>query len=146
MLKARWHWKYLDIDPNNFTRRCDMPFYPSFIETPYEMRTRTPDGRDLDFLSGYAVFDFQGTGGTWRRDDIYIVIGPIWRRLDGVVPVVSLASISNQHTAVDAGWAVDNCRWTTLGGRILLQSRVAISDSDGHLLRLTYQATAMGLI
>ena len=123
-----------------------MAFWPDFIETPHEMRTRTPDGRDLVFLSGYPVFNFKGSGGSWRCDDLYIVMGPFWRRLDGVVPVVSLASISNQHTAVDAGWAVDNCRWTTYGGRILLQSRVCIRDVDGYLHRVTYQVTAMGQI
>jgi hypothetical protein len=126
-------------------RRVDMAIFPNFIETPHEMRTQTPDGRDLVFLSGYAVFDFIGTGGSWLCDDLYLVIGPGWRRIDGVVPVVSLASISNQNNAVNAGWAVDNCRWTTIGGRlILLQSRVCIRDSDGHLHRVTYQVTAMG--
>ena len=123
-----------------------MPFWPSFIETPQEMRTRTPDGRDLAFFSGYAVFDFRGSGSAWRLDDIFITFGPTWRRLDGVVPSVALASVANDNTAVDAGWAVDNCRWSTFGSRILLQSRVGVRDSDGHLYRVVYQATAMGLI
>jgi hypothetical protein len=126
-------------------KEADMAIFPNFIETPHEMRTQTPDGRDLVFLSGSAVFDFIGTGGSWRCDDLFLVIGPGWRRIDGVVPVVSLASISNQNNAVNAGWAVDNCRWTTIGGRlILLQSRVCIRDSDGHPHRVTYQITAMG--
>jgi hypothetical protein len=130
----------------------DMTIFANFIETPHEMRTKTPDGRDLVFLSGYAVFDFIGTGGSWRCDDLWLVIGPAWRRIDdrvqidGVVPVVSLASISNQNNAVNAGWAVDNCRRTTVGRFILLQSKVCIRDSDGHLHRVTFQVTAMGLL
>jgi len=123
-----------------------MAFWPAFIETPNELRTRTPDGLDLVFLSGYAVFDFVGTGGTYRIDDLWIVAGPVWRTIRGVVPYTALASISNDHTAVDAAWATDNCRWTTFGGRLLLQSRVAIKDSDGHLLRVSYHATVLGQI
>ncbi|OEU69811.1 MAG: hypothetical protein BA863_04205 [Desulfovibrio sp. S3730MH75] len=121
-----------------------MAFLPSFIETPQEMRTKTPDGKDMVFLSGYAVFNFKGSGSSWKRDDIWIPIGPEWNPLYDVVPVVSLASISNRHHAVNAGWAVDNCRWVTYNRRILLKCRVAIRDSDGYLQRLAYQATAIG--
>ena len=109
-----------------------MPIFPNFLETPHEMRTQTPDGRDLVFLSGYAVFDFIGTGGSWRCDDLWLIIGPGWRRIDGVVPVISLASISNQNNAVNAGWAVDNCRWTTIGGRLIfLKAGYALEIQTG---------------
>lgn len=123
-----------------------MPFWPDSYETQHEMRTRTPDGRDIVFLSGYAVFNFKGSGGVWRHDDLYMQIGPIWRRIDDVTPVVSLASISNKEHAVNAGWAVDNCRWTTMGNRILLQCRLAIRDVDGYIHRVAYQVNAMGQI
>ena len=121
-----------------------MPFWPSSIETPQEIRLRDHAGRDLLVFSGYAVFSFKGTGGSWRHDDIYIRIGPRWNRLDDCAAVVSLASISNRHHAVNAGWAVDNCRWTTYGGRLLLQSRLAVKDSDGYIHRVAYHATVVG--
>jgi hypothetical protein len=121
-----------------------MAFWPSSIETPQEIRTRDQAGRDLLVLSGYAVFDFKGTGGSWKRDDIYIRVGPRWSRLDDCAAVVSLASISNRNVANDAGWAVDNCRWTTYGGRLLLQCQLAVRDSDGYIHRVAYHATALG--
>lgn len=121
-----------------------MAFWPSSITTPQEIRTRDGSGRDLLVLSGYAVFNFKGRGSSWRREDIYIRFGPRWRRLDDVTAVVALASVSNKHHSVNAGWAVDNCRWTTHGGRILLQSRLAVRDSDGYIHRVAYYATALG--
>lgn len=123
-----------------------MPFYPSSIVTPQEMRFRTGDNRIQVSLSGYAVFNFKGSGGSWRCDDLYIQIGPTWSRLDDVCPSVALASIANDGTAENAGWAVDNCRWTTLGERILLQSRVCVRDSDGFLYRVVYHVNAVGLL
>jgi hypothetical protein len=123
-----------------------MAFWPSYIVTPQEMRFRTGDGRMHVSLSGYAVFNFKGSGGSWRCDDLYIRVGPIWRRLDDVCPSVSLASISNRNVANNAGWAVDNCRWTTMGGRILLQSRLCIRDSDGYIHRVAYKIDAVGLV
>jgi hypothetical protein len=32
-----------------------------------QVLTRTPDGKDLAFLTGTARFQFKGTGGAWRR-------------------------------------------------------------------------------
>ena len=123
-----------------------MPRWPVFYDTNYEMRTRTPDGRILTFLSGYVGYNFRGSGGAWLRDDGYVAVGPVWSRLDGVVPVVTPTAIANDGEAINAGWAVDNCRWSTFGGRILLMFQMAVRDSDGYLIRVAYQVTAMGLL
>jgi hypothetical protein len=123
-----------------------MPITPSGIATPQEMRFRTGDGRTTVNLSGYAVFNFKGSGGSWRRDQLWINVGPVWRRLDDVCPSVTLASISNSHHAVNAGWAVDWCNWTTMGGRILLRCGIGIRDSDGYILRAVYHVNAVGLL
>ena len=45
-----------------------MAFWASWIDSPHEVRTRTPDAKDLVFLTGTAVFDFKGTGSTWNHD------------------------------------------------------------------------------
>lgn len=118
--------------------------WATFIDSPHELRTRTPDNRDLVFLTGTAGIDFLGTGGTWNRDDLYILIGPGWARVDNVAPVASLAAIYNTNYAVNAGWAADNCRWVTWGNRVLLIVGIAVSDSDGDLIRVSYQATVIG--
>ena len=120
--------------------------WATFIDSPHELRTRTPDNRDLVFLTGTAGVDFRGTGGAWDRDDLYILIGPGWGRLDNVAPVASLAAIYNSNYAVNAGWATDNCRWTIWGNQILLIVALAVSDSDGYLIRVSYQATALGQV
>ena len=127
-----------------------MPFFSDSIETPHEMAIRMPDGRDLLFLSGYAVFNFIGNSGEWRRDELRIPVGPEWIRIDEVVPVVSLASITNLDVATNAGWAVDNCQWSNVANsttgrfRILLACQVGIRDRDGYLQRVAYQVTALG--
>jgi hypothetical protein len=123
-----------------------MAFWPSGIATPHELRTKDHFNRDLVFLSGVAVFSFRGSGGSWKHDTLYIVAGPGWRQLIDVTPFAALNSIRNDGTAVNAGWAADSFSWTTYGGRILLRVPVAIKDSDGYLLRVGYQITAIGTI
>jgi hypothetical protein len=122
-----------------------MAFWVSGVDSPQEIYTRTGDGRDLVVMSGTAYFNFKGTGSAWRRDDAYVVIGPFWHRLDDVAPMAALGSWSNEHTAVDAGAAVDNCRWAVYNGRILLQVALAVRDSDGWVHRFGYTATAVGI-
>jgi len=120
--------------------------WPSFYASPHELRTRTGDGRNLVVLSGYAGFHLRGSGGSWRRVTGQLVRGPRWRRLDDVVPIISLAAISNRYHAVNAGWAVDWCNWCNCGGRIYLRCGLAIRDSDGYLLRVAYHITAVGIL
>lgn len=87
---------------------------------------------------------FEAGGGSWLRRDIHIPVGPRWLRLDDVSATVSLASMSNSHHAVNAGFASDNCRWTRHNSRALLQSRLAVRDSDGYIHRVVYYATLTG--
>jgi hypothetical protein len=97
-------------------------------------------------MSGTAYFSFRGTGGAWRRDDAYVVVGPAWRRLDDVAPMAALGAWRNDNVANDAGAAVDNCRWSLWNNRLLLQVALAVSDSDGYVYRFGYTATAIGLL
>ena len=122
------------------------PLIPGSIHTPQELRYVDGNGRNVVTLTGYAVFNFRGTGGSWRKRDLNIVIGPRWRRVDDVSATIALASVSNKNEAVNAGWAADNCRWSRRDGRILLQSRLAVRDSDGYVHRVAYKAVATGRI
>jgi len=80
--------------------------FPDFYASPQELYTKTGDGRNLVVLSGYAVLNFKGSGGSWRRVTGEMVRGPKWKRLDDVVPIISLAAIANQGHAIEAGWAL----------------------------------------
>ncbi len=138
-----------------------MAIFPDRYETTHHFATKTPDGRDMVFYSGYAIFDegIKGTGSDWHRVDVILVPeGPEWvipeeiedvpGILEGVVATVVPASIYNRNVANNAGWAVDNC-FASLesdSGLMALHSRVAVRDSDGYMLRLAYQATAIGTI
>lgn len=123
-----------------------MAFWTSFDDSPHALYTKTPDGRDLVFMTGTAGFSFKGSGGTWKRDQAFHLVGPYWKRVDNVAPMAALASIYNDQTAVNAGWATDNCNWALWNNRILLIVSLAVSDIDGYVLRFAYQATAIGLV
>jgi len=123
-----------------------MARWSTFDDSPHQLVTKTPDGRDLVFLTGTAGLNLKGTGSSWFRDDVYHLVGPTWRRLDNVAPIASLGAIANDHTAENAGWATDNCRWARYNNRILLMVATAVRDSDGFLIRFNYQVTAIGLL
>jgi hypothetical protein len=123
-----------------------MAIWPDGIATPHELRTKDHYNRDLVVMSGIAVFNFRGSGGSWKRDELYIVAGPAWENLLDAVPMAALASISNTNHAVNAGWAVDGVSWATYNRRLLLRIPIAIRDSDGYLHRVSYQITATGYI
>jgi hypothetical protein len=65
----------------------------------------------------------------------------------GGTVVVSLASIYNKNVANNAGWAVDGADLQALGNEVeglRVEAKIAVSDSDGFLYRLSYQVTALG--
>jgi hypothetical protein len=67
----------------------------------------------------------------------------------GGTVVVSLASIFNKNVANNAGWAVDGADLVPLGYEVdglRIEAQLALRDSDGFLYRISYQATALGLL
>jgi hypothetical protein len=123
-----------------------MAFWASWIDSPHEVRTRTPDAKDLVFLTGTAVFDFKGTGSTWNHDWVYIPVGPAWRGVFSIAPTASLASVGNFNEAVNEGYAADNVNGFVYNDRILLVVALAVRDIDGHIYRVSYQATVLGYL
>ena len=126
------------------------------VFTPNAQRIATTDGRHLWVGSGVAVLNppfIGGPGadanpGAWRRDSLEFTIGSAWDSIDMVVPAISPASIENQGTSINAGWAVDEIMWATVrspgGLRIGLSARITVRDTDGVINRVTFQATALG--
>lgn len=109
-----------------------------------EVVVNGPLGANRLFIySGTAIFDFKGESGDyWRRDVIQFKLGRSFGPGEVVkaIGTGSLASIFNQSHAVNAGWAVDDCDadWDDESGRIQVRASVAVRDSDGHVLRMSY--------
>jgi len=127
-----------------------MAISASNIVGEQQVLTRTPDGKDLAFLTGTALFDFKGTGGTWRRDVGVITTqhGPVWAGVESTAGTAALAAVANDGTAVNEGYAADEVRVFVDGAthRIQLQVDIAVRDSDGRLYRVSYQVTVLGYI
>jgi len=129
-----------------------MAVFPDRYESPQTVLTRTPDGKDMAILTGYAVFNegFKGRSTTeWRRDEVFVVPpaprAPAWATLDEVAAVVVPSAIYNRGRAVDAGWAIDSCRPALReDGLLSLICQIAVRDTDGYIFRLAYQATVIG--
>lgn len=126
------------------------------LTNTHQVSTKTPNGKDLVFLTGTGIADFAGTTSDFIRDSLAIHLsppnGPIWSTIEQCAPVVALAALWNSGYAVNAGWAVDWTEWTTYtwpgepGPHLLLDSGIAVSDRDGILIRVSYQATVLGTL
>jgi hypothetical protein len=125
------------------------------LTNTHQVATKTPDGRDLVFMTGTGIVDFAGNISDFIRDELAIHLsppdGPIWKSIDHCAPVVALAALWNGGPATNAGWAVDWTGWTEYswpgqGPHLLLASGIAVSDTDGILIRVSYQATALGIL
>lgn len=124
-----------------------MTIRPNGFESVQEVRVPTgqPTTPDLVVVTGIALLSFNGTGGDWRRDALEFEIGPKWVGTPQVAATAALASISNDQTAVNAGWAVDSV--THDGERddkVYLRIGIAVRDSDGALNRVSFAATMLG--
>lgn len=97
-------------------------------------------GRRLAILSGTGVFTFKGNGGDWRRDRASIDLGPFPQTVARVVPFASLASVANDQTAMQAGWAVDrvSAHMDPNTKHLVLEADLAVRDVDGYIYRLNY--------
>jgi hypothetical protein len=102
---------------------------------------------------------FRGLSGDWRRDTLEIPLIGMWiDQTAGSTPqqeppprsiaTATLASISNDRTAVWAGWAVDRTRalWKRDTGLITLYVDLACRDSDGDINRIQYSVITRGLL
>ena len=121
-----------------------------YVENPQEMEVIVggPSGANRLFIyTGTAVFSFKGTGGDWLRDSISFDVGRAFASTEFVkaVAVASLASISNQQHAVNAGWAVDRVEANRAAGsgKTTLTISLAVRDSDGYVQRLGYEVNVL---
>lgn len=122
------------------------------LTNTHQVKTKTPNGKDLVFLTGTGVADFAGTRPDFDREELAIHLsppdGPVWSIIDECAPVVALAALWNGGAA-SAGWAVDWTDWTTYswpneGPHLLIASGIAVSGRNEVLIRVSYQATVLG--
>lgn len=96
----------------------------------------------LFIYTGVAMCSFKGTGGEWRRDTLAFDVGRVFQPGQFVKASASgaLAAVRNDHTAVNAGWACDRVRASRgSNGKTHVEADLAVSDSDGYVLRIAYE-------
>ncbi|MGH8933452.1 MAG: hypothetical protein ACRDZO_23160 [Egibacteraceae bacterium] len=97
----------------------------------------------LFIISGTAVFNFTPLGDESQAvDDLIFAIGPFFQpgQLINLTAGASLASISNQGTAIGALWAVDSVNaGLNEAGRVQVIARLVVRDTDGFINRLGFQ-------
>jgi hypothetical protein len=125
-----------------------MPITPVSVDNLQELEAviTGPAGANRLFIyTGVAIFSFVGTGAAFRRDFIDFEIGRVFSpgQVQDVLATGSLNSIRNENAAVNAGWAVDRvaARWDPTDQRIRIRADLAVSDIDGTLFRMGFQAT-----
>lgn len=77
-------------------------------------------GKDVVVVSGYKYYTDTVLTGSTESDskanhyECHIYVGPKWRDLDGVSPVVTVSGFShyNSDDAEDTGYGVDLCKWS----------------------------------
>jgi len=120
------------------------------IENPQELEivVNGPAGANRLFVyTGTAVFNSDGAiGSEWMRDTISFEIGRTFTsgQFKKAVATASLASIANEHEAVNAGWAIDRVSADiAASGKIKVTLNYAIRDVDGYLYRVGYKVNVL---
>jgi hypothetical protein len=123
----------------------------AYISSSHMVQTKTPDNKDLVFLSGTAVVSYPfiatGAADNWHNDNLAIHIDPPkWTNIEHVAPVVTLASIVRAGSVNFVGWAVEWTDWVPYSGHILLTSNVGVYGNAAILFKVSYQTTAIGTL
>ena len=137
------------------------------------LRIPVAGGDHCAVVSGYATF-YQDTapgdghpigctitgGGSnsdprWFATKVEMIVGPLWRSVTDVSPVVNIAGISfrDSDTTDDTGYQITDCVWDTVStteGLIhskRIRLRVTITMCGGEqsaVTKLSYHLTAIG--
>jgi hypothetical protein len=140
-------------------RRLKMADFNVFssVESRHHVVFETADGMRSYTLTGVAIGQLKGTGQQWFRSGTNFSIPipdlPTGKGLKLVhwAPLVTLNSIANDSTAIDAGWAVDGFRLVDIGPTAIrdwveVVCDLAVRDTDGFVLRLGYVVHLLGSV
>lgn len=128
---------------------------PGSVVFPQRLQAPQADGRLLLVFSGVALVNLRGESADWNRDLLFLALdtrplGTGERTFveDQVAPLVTLNSIWDKNTAINAGFAVDSCRplLNLFPDFILIECQIAARDSDAFLYRAGYHVTVTGRI
>jgi hypothetical protein len=105
----------------------------------------------LLIIVGTATFLLTPPGSeTLVADNLVFDIGPVLfpGQFREAVATASLASISNQGTAVNALWAVDSvlADFNAATRRVRINARLVVRDSDGFLNRIGFQVNILAAL
>jgi hypothetical protein len=133
-----------------------MPVFPNYsINSEHFVRLDLGSGRVSYTLTGVVVGGpMAGTGSNWSRGRLEFTV-PVRALGDGKAlrlshwaPFIALRSISNDHTATFAGWAVDSFGLvspkTPIRRGVTVFCDVAVRDIDGFINRLSYNIHLLG--
>jgi hypothetical protein len=115
----------------------------------FDLGVNGPDDiRTLVIATGVAQFAFRGVGSEFIRDSVVIPIGVFIgdpNTFRGATAIASLAAIANDGPSNNAGWAVDSVDTPDPPppGEYKITANLAVRDTDGFLLRISYQVILM---
>jgi astacin len=119
------------------------------------VHTHADDNKELIRMTGIVIVDHKGFGSNWRRNTLkltlkfpsHIIPNGKKFRVEQWAPLTTINAIFNRHTAVNAGWAVDNF-WgpgrVTIEDSFSIYTNIAVRDIDGWLYRIAYDVTLKG--
>lgn len=127
---------------------------PDLFVSKHWLHTKTVDDKEFVNLSGIAMLHWKGTGQTWNRNRLLLVVDlphiiPAGKllKIEQWTPFITLNAIYNKNHAVNAGWAVDEF-WgpgaVETSNYIHLWATIAIRDIDGYLYRVAYSLSLVG--
>jgi hypothetical protein len=140
-----------------------MPIYiyesrePVRFPSSHSVHIEMANNRHLITLTGVAISGFTGGSPDWVRNRLslslnyptYFIPSGKQFHVDQWAPFVTINAIRNDDTAKNAGWAVDSFGGPGRGRvweSIPIWADLAVSDLDGHLIRVGYTLTVYGSI
>ena len=132
------------------------------LQNPFHIRTIVGESEKGELrvsytLSGVVICNvpLQGPKSGWSHEKgIFAVPLPELQpnhalQLEGWAPFVTLSSISNDRTATNAGWAVDEfgieSPASPIRKSVNVSIKIAVRDIDGFINRLAYHIHLIGL-
>ncbi len=109
-------------------------------------------------FTGFAQINAPGAEDeeTYMRHDVVVVVGPWWRAVRQVTPMVTVSAWSHRNSDEDdnSGWAVRNVTWDTVGGtgahqdheRIRIRFEVLVWGEHARMVALGYYVLGRGLL
>jgi hypothetical protein len=134
-----------------------MAIRPDEVHITGKMKMPASD-RTVVMYSGYVLLNFHGDSD-FVRDTIEFPLidtrpgspfgaADVWTDVREQTCMVTLASITNDQTAFNAGWAVDDCQFMRTSSSstnpLTVRASLAVRDIDGFILRLAFHVTVQG--